>query len=72
MSDIKMISLPIDEYQKLDSIRDERDRLKAELSEAHVDCIRLQQEINCMRMEPCQLPKCVSHRVLCECKAAGK
>jgi hypothetical protein len=23
------------------------------------DCQRLQQEINCLRMEPCQLPKCV-------------
>lgn len=33
--------------------------LMAELSEAHADCIRLQQEINCLRMEPCQLPKCV-------------
>lgn len=36
----------------------ERDKLKRELEEAHVDCIRLQQEINCLRMEPCQLPKC--------------
>ena len=32
MTDIKMISLSIDEYQKLDAIRDERDRLKAECS----------------------------------------
>ena len=62
MSDIKMISLPIDEYQKLDAIRDERDRFKAEVDEAHVDCIRLQQEINCLRMKPCQLPDCVEVR----------
>jgi hypothetical protein len=26
------------------------------------DCIRLQQEINCLRMEPCQLPHCVKER----------
>lgn len=36
----------------------ERDRLKVEVKEAHMDCIRLQQEINCLRMEPCQLPAC--------------
>lgn len=36
----------------------ERDKLKAELAKAHNDCIQLQQEINCLRMEPCQLPHC--------------
>jgi seryl-tRNA synthetase len=38
----------------------DRDRLAADLREAHADCIRLQQEINCLRMEPYQLPKCVA------------
>ena len=36
-------------------LESERDTLKA-------DCIRLQQEINCLRMEPCQLPKCVQEQ----------
>ena len=39
MSDIKMISLPIDEYQKLDAIRDECDRLKAELEKTQMSLI---------------------------------
>lgn len=34
---------------------EERDALR-------VDCMRLQQEINCLRMEPCQLPHCVKDR----------
>ena len=33
-----------------------------EICEARMDCIRLQQEINCLRMEPCQLPECVKTR----------
>lgn len=31
--------------------------LEAE-KEAREECVRLQQEINCLRMEPCQLPGC--------------
>ena len=27
-----------------------------------IECIRLQQEINCLRMEPCQLDHCVKDR----------
>lgn len=42
------------------SLEAERDRLKAEVEEAHGDCVRLQQEINMLRMEPCQLPHCIS------------
>lgn len=30
------------------------------------DCIRLQQEINSLRMGPCQLPACEKVRGLCE------
>lgn len=37
-------------------------KLRTELAEAHDDCIRLQQEINCLRMEPCQLPACAKAR----------
>lgn len=29
-----------------------------EIDQLEIDCIRLQQEINCLRMEPCQLPAC--------------
>ena len=36
--------------------------LEAELKEAHIVCAERQQEINCLRMEPCQLPKCVTER----------
>jgi len=43
--------------------------LRGDLEEAHVDCIRLQQEVNCLRMEPCQLPKCVEmQKEFEECK----
>jgi hypothetical protein len=35
------------------------------------DCIRLQQEINCLRMEPCLLPKCVEARAEVE-RLSGK
>lgn len=31
-----------------------------------VDCINLQQEINCLRMEPCQLPRCVALKARAE------
>ena len=48
--------------RNLDEVSAERDALNVELQEAHVDCIRLQQEINCLRMDPCQLPHCVKER----------
>lgn len=28
------------------------------VEQLQADCVRLQQEINCLRMEPCQLTKC--------------
>lgn len=34
----------------------------AEIDALKEDCIRLQQEINCLRMDPCQLPYCVGER----------
>ncbi len=30
------------------------------ICELEAKCVELQQEINCLRMEPCQLPKCVA------------
>ena len=33
-----------------------------EICELEADCIRLQHEINCLRMEPCQLEHCVKER----------
>jgi hypothetical protein len=36
--------------RSIDALRNERDKLKAELKEAHIGCIRLQQEINMLRM----------------------
>lgn len=48
--------------EKAGVLEADRDRLRAEVEEAHADCIRLQQEINMLRMEPCQLPTCVKTR----------
>ena len=36
--------------------------LEAERNALTTKCIELQQEINCLRMEPCQLPHCVQER----------
>jgi hypothetical protein len=32
------------------------------VAEINIDRIRLQQEINCLRMSPCQLPGCIEIR----------
>lgn len=49
-----------------EAVTKERDALKADLQEAYDDCIRLQQEINLLRMEPCQLPRCVALKARAE------
>lgn len=41
---------------------DQYQGLKAEQDSLKVAIIELQQEINCLRMEPCQLPACVKDR----------
>lgn len=33
--------------------------IRAEMDKTNEACTRLQQEINCLRMEPCQLPHCI-------------
>lgn len=42
------------------TLAQERDAFGKEEAELKTDCIRLQQEINCLRMKPCQLPDCVA------------
>lgn len=51
------------EIEEMDFVyREQIKALQAQLEKERVDCIRLQQEINCLRMEPCQLQHCLEQR----------